>query len=247
MATTSDRAQRIQRIRELQDERRHPERRVGLFSPTNLTRVVLRFGAMGLAAGLVRWLTGGGFLEVPLTGVAVGAADHGVGLLWGRIGGAVRQAWLILGVAAATLVLLVGVAPRSGFSRSLTGWGRDWLEARNASLDRRVASRRIPIDSEAASGRSWRLIVDSGSARLGTLAEARAWCSALGPGWQLPPFLGQWPELEPWPDFGTTFYVWSQGGAGIQIGDGRKPGAAVSGSGRPSEAHAVLCLEAPPR
>jgi hypothetical protein len=74
MATTSDRAQRIQRIRELQDERAHPGRTVGLLSPTNLTRLALRFGAMGLAAAVAHWLSRGGALEVPLAAVAVGAA-----------------------------------------------------------------------------------------------------------------------------------------------------------------------------
>ncbi len=76
---------------------------------------------MGLGAGLVHWLTHGGLLDISLAAVAIGAADHGVGLLWRRIGEGVRQAWMIPGTVALVLLLLVGVAPDSGLSRSLSG------------------------------------------------------------------------------------------------------------------------------
>ena len=137
---------------------------------------------MALAAGLVHGLLGGWALEVPLATVAIGAADHAVGLLWQRIGEAVRQAWLIMGVVAVAVLTLVSAAPNSRVVRGLKEWGGSWLASQNAALDRRAATKRTPIDPAAARGQSWQLLVDSGSARLGTLAQAREWCGALGPG-----------------------------------------------------------------
>jgi hypothetical protein len=241
----SDRAERIERIRELLEDRRHPERRVGIFSATNLTRVAIRLGAMAAAAAIVQRLFGVGGLSVPIAGVAVAAADEVVARLWRRIGRRVQQAWTVIGLVAAGLfvvaMLVTASSPRA--TAAAGGWWNRWLESRRSDLDQRVRSRRTLVDSTAAVDPHWRVLVDSGALRLGTFTEARAWCAALGPEWGLPPGLGQWPQLDRYPDLGILLYVWSRWRNGIQIGDGRRPGAAVSSSGRDSEVHAVLCLK----
>lgn len=240
------RADRLARIRDLLDQRRHPERRVGIFSATNLTRLVLRFGGMGLAAALVHALLGGSILAVPITAVAVGAVDLAVGQLWRRIQDVVRRGWntvaLVLALLLMTAFALGQVAPDSGLMRALGSWGSGLLERQRATLDARNRAERTPVDAAAATDPSWQLLTDSGFVRRGTLVEAREWCAALGSEWQLPGGLGTLPEIPRWPDLGTLMYVWTTGGSGLQIGDGRKPGVGVSGSARASEVRAVLCL-----
>jgi hypothetical protein len=242
------RAARIGRIRDLLEVRRHPERRVGIFSATNLTRVVLRLAAMGAAFAVVRRLLGEGAASVVVGAIAVALADESVARLWRRVGRRVQQGWAVVGTVAALVLLGLGltmaVSPRA--TAFAGAWLDGWLEARRSALDRSVAARRIPVDPAATVGPHWRLLVDSGAAVLGTRAEADAACAALGPGWALPPGLGAWPELERYPDLGTTLYVWSLGGSGIQIGDGKPPSGAVSSSGRATETHGILCLEGAP-
>lgn len=240
------RADRLARVRDLIEEHRHPERRVGVFSATNLTRLALRFGGMGVAAGLVHALLGGTVLELPVTAVAVGAMDLAIGQLWRRIRESVRRGWNIIGLVLALLLMaafaLGQVAPESGLMKALGGWGGGLLARQEARLDARARAQRTPVAADAAMDPSWVLFTDSGFVRRGTLQEAQAWCAALGPEWQLPAGLGALPDLARWPDLGTLMYVWTAGGAGLQIGDGRKPGVGVSGAVRATEVRAVLCL-----
>jgi len=242
----SDRAERIDRIRELLEDRRHPERRVGIFSPTNLTRVALRFGAMGFSAAIVHALLGRTFLEVPVSAVAVGAADHQIGILWKRIRGGVQRTWTALGILVVAVglfaSLLKSAAPDSAAVRGASGIASGWLESVRAGVDQRARTQRTPVDTSGAVSERWRVMLDSNMVRRGTFVEAREWCAALGPEWRLPPGLGAWPELDRYPNLGTLLTVWTEGGAGVQIGDGKRPGAGSSSSGRPSEVLGVLCL-----
>ena len=243
--TEPGRADRLAHVRDLIEEHRHPERRVGIFSATNLTRLVLRFGGMALAAGLVHALLGGTVLELPVTAVAVGAVDLAIGQLWRRIRESVRRGWNTIGLVLALVLMaafaLGQVAPDSGLVKALGGWGGGLLERQQAKLDARSRAERTPVDAAAATDPSWQLLTDSGFVRRGTLAEAREWCATLGPEWQLPAGLGALPALTRWPDLGTVMYVWTAGGTGLQVGDGRKPAVGVSGSPRASEERAVLC------
>ncbi len=242
------RADRIAHIRELLEDRRHPERRVGLFSATNLTRLAIRFLAMVAASGLVHALVGGTILELPLAAVAVGATDLATTRLWSRIGEAVRRGWTALGLIVAVLMVIALVAgqvtPDSALTRVVKEGATGFIDAQNAKLDAKGRGRRVPIDPAKASGDQWELLVSDGALVRGTLEEARTWCGALGPGWSLPPGLGGWPVLATYPDVGSTFYVWTGFGGGIQIGDGKAPAVATSGSRRPTETRAVLCLKA---
>lgn len=248
--TDPGRADRLAHVRDLIEEHRHPERRVGIFSATNLTRLVLRFGGMALAAGLTHALLGGTVLELPVTAVAVGAVDLAVGQVWRRIREGVRRGWNTIGLVLALLVMVAfvlgQVAPDSGLVKALAGWGGGLLERQQARLDARARAERTPVGADAATDPSWVLFTDSGFVRRGTLVEAREWCAALGPDWELPAGLGALPELTRWPDLGTLMYVWTSGGSGLQIGDGRKPGVGVSGSPRATEVRAVLCLRRVP-
>jgi hypothetical protein len=243
----NDRAERIDRIRELLEDRRHPERRVGILSPTNLTRVAVRFGAMGLVAGLVHAVLGGTFIEVPVTAVAVGAADHRVGILWKRIRGGVQKSWTVIGIVVLLLglvaTLIKSAAPDSAAARGAAGVASGWLESLRSRVDQRARAQRTPVDTTGAAGDRWRVLLDSAMVRRGTFAEAQAWCAALGPEWRLPPGLGGWPELATWPNLGTLLSVWTEGGAGVQIGDGQRPGAGSSSSGRATEVRGVLCMK----
>lgn len=240
---------RLERVRDLLELRRHPERRTGLFSATTLTRVVLRLVTLGLAAGFAGVLFRDSVFLVPMTAVAVGAADYGVDRLWRRIRERVRRAWNVLGLVAAGvagLLLLVAVrGPDSAPARTLSGWWDGFVAAQNAKIDARQRARRIPVDSASATGDGWRLLTEAGSLRWGTLQEARVWCAELGPGWALPDGLGALPDLDHWPALGTLTHAWTRGGSGIQLGDGRKPAGGVSGTVRPTEVRAVLCLHGP--
>ena len=237
-----ERAARIERIQDLLALRRHPERRVGLFSATNLTRLALRLGAMGLAAAAVHGLLGTSVFEAPVAAIAIGAADYGVERLWRRIRERVRQAWTVVGILAAALfvalLLLFKAAPESGMAAALRGW----KERQEAGLDERQRATRVAVDEAAVTDPHWRLLTQDGAIRKGTHAEALAWCSALGPEWRLPLGLGMLPDLERWPALDRPMYVWTQGGTGLQVGDGQRPAVGVSGSGRPTEVRAVLCL-----
>ncbi|MFN8645451.1 MAG: hypothetical protein U0104_01720 [Gemmatimonadales bacterium] len=241
-----ERVARLERVRELLEFRRNPSRRVGIFSATNLTRLVLRFGAMGAAAAVVQRLLGGTVFQVPAAAFAIGVADHYTDRLWRRIREQVRKTWNVVGlVGAAVLVLVVVVgqaAPDAALTRGVRGWFGGFVERQNAAIDARMRAKRTPVDSAAATDQHWVLLTDSGFVRRGTFAEAREWCAALGPGWELPAGLGALPDLARWPDVGTLFYVWTMGGTGLQVGDGQKPGVGVSGATRPTETRAVLCL-----
>lgn len=242
----SDRDARIERIRVLLEDRRHPERRIGIFSATNLTRLVLRTGALGLAAGAVHRLVGGTDLEVPLSAVAVGVTDHQVNRLWTRIQRGVQRSWTAIGVAVAGLgllfVLLKSAAPDSAATHGVEGLFSGWLESARARVDAHARETRTPVDTTGASSPEWRVLLDSTMLRRGTFSEAGAWCRALGPEWSLPPGLGAWPELASYPRLGVLTSVWTASGAGVQIGDGARPAVGSSSSGRPGEVRAVLCL-----
>lgn len=239
------RAERIARIRDLLDQRRHPERRVGLFSATNLTRLGLRFGAMAIAAGLATRLLGTGPVAGALALAAVAAADFGVGLLWQRIGEGVRRGWSTVGTVLACGFVLAGLvlSQSAGAREGATTWWSGFLERQNAKVDQRVRARRVAVDTAGAVDPQWRLLLDNGALRKGTFAEAQAWCRELGPEWALPPGLGQWPDLDRYPNVGRLFYVWTMGGTGIQVGDGSRPAVGVSGGSRSTEVRAVLCLK----
>lgn len=248
--TDPGRADRLAHVRDLIEEHRHPERRVGIFSATNLTRLALRFGGMALAAGVVHALLGGTVLELPVTAGAVGAVDLAIGRLWRRIRDAVRRGWSTIGLVLALLLMaafaLGQVAPDSGLMKALGGWGSGLLERQRAKLDARARAERTPVAADAATDPAWVLLTEGGFVRRGTLQEAREWCAALGPEWQLPAGLGALPELSRWPDLGGLMYVWTAGGSGLQVGDGQKPAVGVSGSPRASEVRAVLCLRGAP-
>lgn len=243
----SDRAERIDRIRELLEDRRHPERRVGILSPANLTRVALRLGAMGLSAAAVHALLGRTFLDLPVSAVAVGAADQQVGILWKRIRGGVRRTWTAVGILALAVglfaTLLKSAAPDSAVVHGAGGVASGWLESMRAGVYQRTRAQRTPVDTMGAEDGRWRVLFDSTMVRRGTLAEAREWCAALGPECRLPPGLGGWPELDRYPNLGTLLSVWTEGGTGVQIGDGNRPAVGSSSSGRPSEVRGVLCLK----
>ncbi len=239
------RAERIARIRDLLDQRRHPERRVGLFSATNLTRLGLRFGAMAIAAGLVTRFLGTGAIAGAIALAAVAAADFGVAQLWGRIGEGVRRGYSMIGTVLALGFVLVGlVLSQSAGAREAAGtWWSGFLARQNAKVDQRVRAQRVTVDSAAAVDPHWRLLLQDGALRKGTFAEAEAWCRDLGPEWTLPPGLGQWPRLDRYPDVGQLFYVWTGPNTGIQVGDGTRPAVGVSGASRPTEVRAVLCMK----
>ena len=241
----TDRAARIERIRLLLEDRRHPERRVGIFSATNLTRLALRFGAMAAAAAIVNRLLGSSGLAVLVALAAVAAADEGVAWLWRRIGRGVQQLWTVLGMLAVGLMIVAMLVLSSSPAAkdAAGGWWSRWLASKNAALDQKARAERTPVDSAAATHPRWQVILEGGAIRKGTYEEARTWCAELGAGWTLPPGLGQWPRLDRYPDLGQIMYVWSFGRTGIQIGDGGPPGAAVSSSGRASQVHAVLCMK----
>ena len=243
----TERAERIERVRLLLEWRRHPERRVGILSATNFTRLAIRFIGMSIAAGLVHAVLGGTILEVPIAAIAVGAVDAGTAQLWGHLGDRVRRFWRVAGVVglavAGVAILIPTLAPDSGLTRALRGRAEGVMESQRAAFDRRTRARRIPVDLAAAAGERWRLLVDSGAVRQGTYDEAAQWCAALGPEWRLPPGLGEWPKLESYPDLGTILYVWSLGRSGIQVGDGKEPGVAVSSDHRATEVRGVLCLK----
>jgi hypothetical protein len=241
------RDERIDRIKVLLDERRYPERRVGLFSPTNLTRLALRFGAMALAAWLAHRVFGAGGLGAILTIVAVAAADWAVAQLWGRIGEHVRQGYQTVGIVLACVVLLLfalgQAAPDSflvtGIRKNVGGF----IDRKNAELDQKQRSRMIPVSAEQSGSDQWQLIVDNrGSVAQGTLKEAREWCRGLGAEWNLPPDFDRWPRLSSYPDVGTLFYVWSRTGTGIQVGDGQAPSVMSSGGTTETTVRGVLCL-----
>lgn len=241
------RDERIARITELLDQRRHPERRVGLFSATNLTRLALRFGAMAFAAALVQGVFGANGVGAVLTLVAVAAADWGVAQLWARIGDQVRRGYNTLGIVLACAVMLLFVMgqakPDSFLVRTIKGGASGWIDRKNAELDRKNRSRMIPVSTEKSGSDHWQLIVDNrGSVAQGTLKEAREWCRGLGAEWNLPPTFDQWPRLESYPDVGTLFYVWSRTGAGIQVGDGKRPAVMTSGGTSETTTRGVLCL-----
>src|SRR5262245_1013310 len=147
----TDRAARIERIRELLEDRRHPERRVGIFSATNLTRLALRFGAMAVAALLVQRILGTGVLGGVVAAVAVGAADTGVARLWKRIGRQVQQTWTTIGIVAACLIVLLAILMSNSPSAksSVSGFFTRWIAEKNASLDARQRSQRVMIDTVA--------------------------------------------------------------------------------------------------
>jgi hypothetical protein len=242
----SDRAARLDRIHALLEDRRHPERRVGIFSATNLTRLVLRFGAMGLAASAVHALAGGTDIEVPLAAVAVGFVDAQVARFWTRIQGGVQRTWTAIGIfvigVGFLLTILKAAAPDSAAARGAGRLFAGWLESARAGVDQRVRAQRTPVDTSGATGDRWRVLLDSTMVRRGTFAEAQQWCAALGPEWRLPPGLGGWPELATYPRLGTLLSVWTEGGSGVQIGDGNRPAVGSSSSGRDGEVRGVLCL-----
>lgn len=241
------REERIERIRILLDERRHPERRVGLFSATNLTRLALRFGAMALAAWLVHSVIGANGLGSILTIVAVAAADWAVARLWARIGERVRQGYQTVGIVLACVVLLLFVlgqaAPDSFLVTSVKSGVGGFIARKNAELDQKSRSRMIPVTTAQSGSDQWQLIVDNrGSVAQGTLKEARAWCRGLGAEWSLPPSFDRWPKLTTYPDVGMLFYVWSREGHGIQVGDGKAPVVMASGGNTETTVRGVLCL-----
>lgn len=240
----TDRAERIERIRELLEDRRHPERRVGIFSAANLTRVVLRFVAMSLAAVIVQRIFGTGVVGGLIAAVAVGAADTGVARLWKRIGRQVQQAWAVVGIVAVLLMIVAMLIMQSSPATrdAAGGWWTNWLASKNAALDQRQRSHRLMVDSAAATDPRWVILRDSGAVRIGTYDEAFQWCAQLGDGWSIPSGLGDWPKLDRYPDLGTIFYVWAFGHRGVQVGDGKPPAAMVSGGSRPTEVKAVMCI-----
>jgi hypothetical protein len=241
------REDRIERIKCLIDERRHPERRVAILSPTNLTRLALRFGAMALAAWLVQLLVGGTGVDVVATIVFVAGADWAVGKLWERIGEGVRRGYNTLGLVAACLVMLLFVlgqaAPDSFLVRAVKKSAGGFIDRKNAELDQKQRNRMIPVDPARSGTDQWQLIVDSrGSVAQGTLLEAKRWCSELGAGWSLPPTFDRWPQYTSYPDVGRLFYVWGNSGAGIQVGDGKAPVAMSTGGTTATTVRGVLCV-----
>ncbi len=120
-----DRAARLERIRVLLDERRHPERRIGIFSATNLTRLVLRLVLMGVVGGLAQRVLPSGPIGVTLTALAIGAADMAFGTVWARVQAQVHRGFqagtsvLVVVLLLGTLVALLG--PNSGIARGLRG------------------------------------------------------------------------------------------------------------------------------
>ncbi len=242
----TDRAERIERIRELLEDRRHPERRVGIFSATNLTRLVLRFGAMALAAVLVQRILGTGVVGGVVAAVAVGAADAGVARLWKRIGRQVQQAWTTIGIVGACLLVLLAILMSNSPSAksSVSGFFTRWIAEKNAALDARQRSQRVVIDTVAATHPRWRILHDGGVLRFATYDEAFKACSDIGAGWSLPFELGQWPKLDRYPDFGgRQVSVWGFGHRGIQVGDGKAPAVMSMGNSRPTEVRPVLCMQ----
>lgn len=241
----TDRAERIERIRELLEDRRHPGRRVGILSAANLTRVILRFGAMALAAILVQRILGSGVVGAVVAAIAVGAADAGVARLWKQIGRQVQQAWTVVGIAAVLLMIAAMLIMKSSPATrdAAGGWWNNWLASKQAALDNHQRARRIMVDSAAATDPHWRMLLDSGALKLGTYEEAFKWCSELGAGWTLPSGMDNWPRLDRYPNLGTSLYAWAFGHRGIQIGDGKAPAVMVSGDSRPTAVNPVLCMK----
>lgn len=241
------REERIERIKVLIDERRHPERRVGILSPTNLTRIALRFGAMALASWLVQLIVGGTSVDIVATIVAVAGADWAVSKLWERIGDGVRRGYNTLGIVLACVVLLLFVlgqaAPNSFLVKAVKKSAGGFIEKKNAELNEKQRSRMIPVDPAKTGTDQWQLIVDNrGSVAQGTLVEAKKWCRELGAEWNVPPEFDRWPRLGSYPDVGRLFYVWSRNGSAIQVGDGKAPAVMASGGTTETTVHGVLCL-----
>jgi hypothetical protein len=248
----TSREDRIERITTLLDERRHPERRVGLFSATNLTRLVLRFGAMALASALVQLIVGGTGVDIVATIVAVAGADWAVGKLWARIGDSVQRGYKSLGLILACTVMLLFVLgqamPDSFLVRSIRKGATGIIDRQNARLDQKSRRRMIPVTAAQASGDQWQLVVDNrGAVAHGTLDEATSWCTQLGLEWRLPPTFDRWPPLTSYPNVGTLFYVWGAGGSGIQVGNGLAPSVATTGDNTPTTVRAVLCYRDRPK
>lgn len=243
----NSRSDRIERIKTLIDERRHPERRVGILSSTNLTRLALRFGAMALAAWLVQLLVGGTGVDIVATIVVVAGADWAVARLWERIGDSVRRGYNTLGIVVACLVMLLFVlgqaAPDSFLVKAVKKSAGSFIDRKNAELNQKQRNRMIPVDPAKAGTDQWQLIVDNrGSVAQGTLLEGKKWCRELGAEWSLPPTFDRWPRYESYPDVGQLFYVWSSGGGGIQVGDGKAPVAQSTGGTSETTVRGVLCV-----
>ena len=245
-----DRAARLERIRVLLDERRHPERRIGIFSATNLTRLVLRLVLMGVVGGLAQRVLPSGPIGVTLTALAIGAADMAFGTGWGRVQAQVHRGFqagtsvLVVVLLLGTLVVLLG--PNSGIARGLRGAGSDFLAEQNARLDRRNRARGIVVDPAQASGADWQLLITDSLLVKGTYREAEAWCRELGPGWGLPGGLGNLPTLASWPTLERPVSVWAAGGSAIQVGDGQRPAVGSGGGYRDTEVKVVLCVQGAP-
>ncbi len=243
-----DRAARLERIRVLLDERRHPERRIGIFSVTNLARVVLRLVLMGVVAGVLQRLLPAGLVGVALTAVAVGAADMAFGSGWARVQGQVHRGIKAGTTSVAVVVLLLAtvvalLGPDSTLVRGLRGAGNAFLAEQNAKLDRRNRARGIVVDPARASGADWQLLIADSVLVKGTYREAEGWCRELGPGWGLPGGLGNVPALSSWPTLERPVSVWAAGGSAIQVGDGQPPSVGSGGGYRETEVKVVLCVQ----
>ena len=180
-----DCAELVDRVRELLEDRLHPERRVGILSPVNLTRITIRFGALGLSAGVVHALVGWSVLEVPLTVVAVGAADRQVGAFWKQIKGGVQHAWTAVGMVALVIIPLAtslrSVAPDSPVVRGARSAAGSLLESMQASVENRARNQRTLVDTAGAVGERWRVLLDSNMVRRGTFVEAKSWSGGFHP------------------------------------------------------------------
>jgi hypothetical protein len=113
---------------------------VGVFSATNLPRLALRFGAMGLATSLVHAAVGGTLAEVPLAAVAVGGADQLTTRLWRRVGVSVQQAWTVTGLTLGTVSVLLILAGPRGPLASIRGAANGWVTRQQVDLDQRTAA-----------------------------------------------------------------------------------------------------------
>jgi hypothetical protein len=177
--------------------------------------------------------------------IAVGAADAGAARLWKKIGRQVQHAWTTIGIVAACLFVLLAVAMQGSPSikTAVGGLFTGWIADKNAALDAKQRSQRVVIDTLAATHPRWRILHDAGVLRFATYDEAFKACSDVGSGWSLPSGVGEWPQLDRYPDFGRLFYVWGFGHRGIQVGDGKAPAVMTTGDSRPTEVRPVLCLQ----